>query len=144
MGNLKNEISNLESVINEYVINDIVVEGYDIRLEKDGNLYVEYMENNLNEMYGKYKISDNVLSCYVINTGQDVGNTLYFIKDDGTVGSANTEYGLVDDYKEITVTNDLGYKNIVTILPAVFSNEYTGARGPIFVDISGNIFSDDL
>ena len=41
---------------------------------------------------------------------------------------------------EININRDLGYKNIVTVLPSLFG-ENSGSLGPIFVDINGNMYS---
>ena len=102
---------------------------------------MKYNDVTLNNKYGEYKIADNVLSFYVINTGQDIGNNVYFINQDGTVGSADTEYGI---NSTITINNNLGYKNIVAVVSGSFNYDPTGARGPIFIDINGNIFSENL
>ena len=118
-------------------------EGYEVYLTKEQTLYVKYYNKELNDKYGEYKIADNVLSFNVVPTGQGGGNMLFFINEDGTVGSADTEYGIGTN-NQITVRKDLGYKNIVSVISGVFGNEFTGVRGPIFIDINGNIFSTNL
>lgn len=140
---LKTEFSkyNDNNKNSQYVENDIVPAGYEVYLNSNGSLYVKYNDVTLNNKYGEYKIADNVLSFYVINTGQDIGNNVYFINQDGTVGSADTEYGISNT---ISVKNDIGYKNIVAVVSGSFNYDQTGTRGPIFIDINGNIFSENL
>jgi len=125
----------------KYIENDFVPSGYRVYLNSNGSLYVEYNDATLDNKYGEYKIADNVLSFYVINTGQDVGNMVYFINEDGTVGSADTEFEIDNIIK---VNKDLGYKNIVSVVSGSYSYGITGSNGPIFIDINGNIFSSNL
>lgn len=84
------------------------------------------------------------MSFYAIDYGQDFANALCFIKDDGTVGSAQTEYGAVGPSGKIEIDNDLGYRNIVTIINGIFGGGEGGGHGPIFIDINGKIFSEFL
>lgn len=143
--NFKNELSKYDSNNQsyQYIKNDIVKDGYEIYLEENGSLFVKYFNEELNEKYSNYKISDNVLSFYAINVGQGGGNMLYFINEDGTVGSADTEYG-IGTSNEIVIKKDIGYKNIVSIINSTFSDGFYGVHGPIFIDINGNIFSENL
>ena len=140
--NFKNYISKYDSYNRsyQYVKNNTIPDGYEIYMNENGSLFVKYFNKELNTKYGDYKIADNVLSFYVIAYGQGGGNMLFFINEDGTVGSANTEYGIVNDNK-ITIKKDLGYKNIVCIVSKTVGNEYTGSYQPIFIDINGNIFN---
>ena len=139
--NLKKELSKYD--INNYncqsVTNEIVPDGYEISINEKGCLYVRYFDKELNDKYGKYKIVDNVLNFYVINDGQNFGNMLYFINEDGTVGKADTEYRMNDN---ISVIKDMGYKKIVSIIIGTFGDEFTGYHGPIFIDINGKIYSE--
>lgn len=143
--NLKKQISKYDNNNRnyKYVENDIVEDGYEIYLTKNGELFVNYLNKELNTKYGKYKIADNVLMFYIINCGQDVGNMLYFINEDGTVGMADTEYGISSN-NTIKVEKDIGYKNIVSIVNGGFGSEYSGVNAPIFIDINGNIFAENL
>lgn len=143
--NLKDQISkyNSNNQSYQYINNDIVKGGYVVYLNEKGSLFVKYFDKELNDKYGDYKIADNVLSFYAINVGQDVGNMLYFINEDGTVGSADTEYGIGTN-NQITIKKDIGYRNIVSIVNGIFGDEYSGLHGPIFIDINGNIFSENL
>ena len=143
--NLKDQISkyNSNNQSYQYINNDIVKGGYVVYLNEKGSLFVKYFDKELNDNYGDYKIADNVLSFYAINVGQDVGNMLYFINEDGTVGSADTEYGIGTN-NQITIKKDIGYRNIVSIVNGIFGDEYSGLHGPIFIDINGNIFSENL
>lgn len=143
--NLKSEISRYDSNNKSYqfVNNGIIEDGYKVYLNEKGSLYVNYFNKELSKKYKNYKIADNVLSFYVIETGQGGGNMLYFINEDGTVGSADTEYG-VDYNNRITVNKNIGYRNIVSIINGAFGDGYTGISEPIFIDINGNIFSENL
>jgi len=140
--NLKKQTSNLKSGdhVYQYIENDIIPDGYAVYLDENRSLYVKYYNEDFNNKFGQYKISDNILSFYVINVGQDEGNMLYFINEDGTVGSADTEYGVSNGDQLITVKNDIGYKNIVSIVNGIFGSNESGVHGPIFIDINGNIF----
>lgn len=142
----RKEFSKFDTYNHSYLFlkNEYIPDGYSITLNEMGSLYVVYINSELNRKYGEFKIADNVLSFYSISTGQDSGNTLYFIKDDGTVGSAETEYGAIDSDGTIVIDNDLGYKNIVTIMAGTFGDDFAGGTGPIFVDINGKIFSELL
>ena len=139
--NLKKELSKYDNNNYNYqrVTNEIVPDGYEISINEKGTLYVRYFNKELNDKYGKYKIADNVLSFYVINDGQNFGNMLYFISEDGTVGKASAEYRMNDN---ISVIKDIGYKNIVSIISGTFGDEFTGYHGPIFIDINGKIYSE--
>lgn len=144
--NLKEEFSKFDShnYSSQYISNDFVPEGYTIYLDENRNLFVRYANKEINNKYGNYKIADNVLSFYAINVGQDVGNMIYFINEDGTVGKANTEYGINGNEINFNIEKDIGYKNIVSILNGAFGDGFGGVHGPIFIDINGNIFSQNL
>lgn len=137
--NLKKEISKYNEYAknSQFVISKIIPDGYEVYLNNQQELFVKYYNSELNEKYGEYKISDNVLGFYIIPSGQDVGNSLYFINDDGTVGMSDVEYGI--EMGQISVRKDLGYKNIVSITSGSFSGEMSGIKKPIFIDINGNI-----
>lgn len=143
--NLKKQISKYDSYNKnqQSVLSDIIKNGYEVYINENGSLFVKYNDEILNSKFGEYKISDNVLSFYVISDGQSGGNSVYFINENGTVGKAETEYN-VESSSQITVKKDIGYKNIISIVNGTFGDEYSGAHGPIFIDINGNIFSENL
>lgn len=144
--NLKAQISKIYNENNDGKIfswND----KYSIEMDKNRSLYITYQDANLNKKFGKYKLVDNILGYYVVQTGQGGGNTLYFINENGTVGSADIEYGVIystADVKQIPVKKDLGYKNIVAIVEAGFGVSTSGTSEAIFIDINGNMFSSNL
>ena len=142
--NLKSQFSKYDSNNQSYlyVNSDILSDGYNVYLTENQTLFIKYLNKELNDKYGDYKIADNVLSYHVICTGQGGGNMLYFINENGTVGSADIEYGIGED--GITIKKDIGYKNIVSIISGTFGNGYSGVNGAIFIDINGNIFSENL
>ena len=139
---LKSELSRFNSSDMAYQsVNSSVVGYYAAYLNEKGSLYVKYFNSDLNSKYGDYKIADGVLSFYIVPSGQGGGNVLYFINEDGTVGSADVEYGANSN---ITIKNDLGYKNIVSVVSGGFGMEYSGGYSAIFIDIDGNMFNQNL
>lgn len=117
-------------------VQDSLVGDYIVRLSKDGLLSIEYSNES-----AVRNISDNVLSYYLINTGQDIGKTLFFIKEDGTVSKASIEYGY-SALSNIEIEDNVnGLKDIVTILDGSYSEGLSGSHGPIFIDINGNMYS---
>ncbi len=142
--NLKSQLSKYDdnNLNRQFVNNDNVRYPYTVYLNENGSLFVKYSNDELNNKYGDYKITDNALSFYVIETGNGGMSLLYFINVDGTIGSADVEF--ISDSNQITVKKDLGYKNIVSIVSGSFGDGYSGAQGPIFIDINGNIFSENL
>lgn len=142
--NLKSQLSRYDenNLNRQFVNNDNVRYPYTVYLNENGSLFVKYSNSELNAKYGDYKITDNALSFYVIEIGNGGMSLLYFINGDGTIGSADVEFA--SDSNQITVKKDLGYKNIVSIVSGSFGDGYSGAQGPIFIDINGNIFSENL
>ncbi len=143
--NLKNQFSKYDDNNQNYlyVSSDVVKDGYEVYLTKNQTLFVKYFNKEFNTKYGEYKIADNVLSFYVVASGQGGGNMLYFINEDGTVGSADTEYG-INSNNQIIINKNIGYKNIVSVIGGIFGSEFSGVLGPIFIDINGNIFNENL
>ena len=144
--NLKSQFSKFDSNnhMSQFFNSELISDGYEVYLDEERNLYINYFNDKLNKKYGEYLITSNVLYFNVVSTGQGGGNTLFFINEDGTVGSAEIEYGVHNDESKPDVTKDLGYKDIVAIVGGVFGDGYTGASGPIFIDINGNIYSRNL
>ena len=143
--NLKKQLSKYDSNNKSYQLIDsgVVKDGYEVYLDYQGNLFIKYFDKLLNDKYGEYKIADNVLNFYIINVGQEKGYILYFINEDGTVGSADVEYGIIND-NNITIKKDIGYKDIVSIVSGIFGDGYSGIHAPIFIDINGNVFTDNF
>lgn len=139
---LSDEINNFSdsNYLFQRVDHEMLESVYYVTLNKNKELHIEYSNEELNNVFGNYKISDNVISFYIINDGQAFFNSLYYIKTHGTVGKADVESPNINN-KNITITNDLGLKNIVTILPTAFDSQESGYHGPTFVDINGNIFT---
>lgn len=139
---LSDEINNFgdSNYLSQRVDHEMLQSVYYVTLNKNKELHIEYSNEELNNVFGNYKISDNVISFYIINDGQAFFNNLYYIKTDGTVGKADVESPNINN-KNITIINDLGLKNIITILPTTFDSQESGYHGPTFVDINGNIFA---
>lgn len=117
-------------------VNSEIVGKYSVSLLNNGSLMIHYSNESESRM-----ISNNVLSFYLINTGQNTGKTLFFIKEDGTVSKASIEYGYSAD-SDIKIDDNVNnLKNIVSIIPGSFSEDgVTGVRGPIFIDIYGKMY----
>ena len=141
--NFKNETAKLKNNngIQGFSVESSIVGTYNVSKDANGSLYVEYTDKTLKSKYGKKKIADNVLTATVIPSGQGGGNALYFINQNGTVGTADVEYGAKTN---ITVKADLGYKNVVSILPGVFGIQHSGSNDAIFVDINGKLYSENF
>ena len=141
--NLKESLSKLDNSKRMYqsIRSEFVKGGYSVYIKEDGSLYIQFYDSDLNSKYNQYKLADNVLSFYIINVGQDTFNTIYFINEDGTVSYCNIESDIINN-NDITIKNDLEYKNIVSITSGVFGT-YSGAHGPFFIDIDGNIYSNN-
>lgn len=135
--------SERQSKFNDYTlyrstIESKIIDGsYTVELNKDGQLSIDYHDG-----VGAKVIASNVLNYYLINVGQESGKVLYFVYEDGTVGKAsNIEYNhtTIDDIVVEQNVKDLS--NIVTIVEGSFSdNGMSGSRGPIFIDIDGNMY----
>ena len=138
--NLKSEFSKYDEKNRPYlnIISTIGNGNFIIYLTENRELYIKYYNKDKN---AEHKIADNVLSFNAVTVGKGGGKMLYFINEDGTVGSADIEFGLE---KEITVKKDLGYKNIVSIVGGIFGNEENVINDVIFIDIDGNIYSDSI
>lgn len=83
-------------------------------------------------------IANNVVSYYIVHTGNGGFNSLYYITTEGKVYSANIEIALYNntslDIKEMD-----SVKNIVEV-----KNGNSTAGFPIYVDIDGNIFTPNV
>ena len=133
LDNLKEEVAGFDDYNygEDFICNGMLeIPCYHVYLYKNGELYVD-----------THKISDHVLSYRVAFSGQGGSQNLYFIKEDGKVGSASYEINLANGSDEVTIVEDLGYKNIVNIIGGVFGQENTsGSHDPRFIDIEGHVF----
>lgn len=138
--NLKNEFSKFSSHNRPYLNVQSMMENgdYVVYLTENQELYIKYYKEELKNKFGDYKITDKVIGYNVVPTGNGGGKMLYFINEDGTVGSADIEF---ISSSNIAVKKDLGYKNIVSIVGGIFGLGGGGAYDVIFVDINGRIHS---
>ena len=118
------------SIVNTSVIEKTELGStYLIEIDNKLELKVSSQEANLND----YKIADNVVSYYIIHTGNGGFSTLYYINSSGKVYSANVENAIYNktniETKEIT-----DVKNIIEIKEGSSTSGF-----PLFVDIDGNI-----
>jgi len=106
-------------------------EPYSIAIDKEGILMLSTIEKN-------YKISNNVLKIFLIDVGNGGYKSLYFIKEDGTLNYFCVDC-ILDDGVNVEKSK---YKNIVNVVNSAFGITYSGAYGPIFIDIEGNVLFD--
>ena len=116
--------------------NMIDVKYYDVELNPEGELKVIYYSRD-NSSDSKF-IANDVLSYYIIHYGNGGYKGLYFIYKDGSVGFANIEQAYMNN-EDITIKSIDNVKNIVTIVQGSFSDGLSGHRGPIYIDIDGNM-----
>lgn len=109
---------------------------YSVELSKDGNLTVIFNDDH---SYDSRFIASEVLNYYVISYGNGGFNGLYFIYEDGSVGFSAIESDYLNNI-ELSVSKIEGLKNIVTIVSGSYSDELSGYRGPVYIDIDGNMY----
>ena len=132
--NLKNNLEkNYTERDSETKINSNFVNGdaYTVTINKNGVLSLSTRKDD-------YEISNNVLEMFLVDVGNSGDKTLYFIKDDGTLNSFCVDCVLNEGVKVIQSE----YKNIVNVVNSAFGITYSGAYGPIFIDIEGNVFTE--
>ena len=123
---------------------------YTIKLNSNGNLSLHFGDENLNKKYGTENLAKNVLAAYIIDIGQDDWHCIYFIKEDGTVGSAYVDsvvynkLGVTNDKESIKIKEKIdGLKNIVSILDGGVGLKTSGNKTPLFIDIDGNVYTEN-
>ena len=141
-------LSNLSKSIEKTYINETPNEDYSVstintsRIEKSelGVSYILSIDNKLELKISSqevglndYKIADNVVSYYVIHTGNGGFSTLYYITTTGKVYSANVENAIYNKTSIETKEID-NVKNIVEIKEGSSTSGF-----PLFIDIDGNI-----
>ena len=131
---------------NEFTFSNNVCEigsSYNVILE-DGNLTISYDNEELQKIYGRYYLIAKDVWNFEIGF-DDVGSfkTLYFIKNDGSVGYAEIEYGVIlknevgfNSEKFKIVNNYHNLKNIIDIKEA----SYAGKSHLLATDIDGNVY----
>lgn len=135
---IENKFNMYKLITNSYTLDD----SYSIFINSNKNLFIKYNNEQLNDKYGEYKIADNVIDFYIIPVGNGGGNGLYFIYGDKTVGYADIEYSVLND-KDIEITKKLEYKNIISVIPWLYTDGISGAWGPAFIDDNGTIHKQD-
>lgn len=134
---LKKLKKNLESFYNEndseIRINNNFANGnpYSIVIDKKGTLLMSTRNDN-------YEISNNVLEMFLIDVGNGGYKSLYFIKEDGTLNSFCVDCVLDEGINVKQLEN----KNIVNVVNSAFGITASGAYGPAFIDIEGNVLFD--
>jgi len=116
---------------------------YEVCLNSNGNLSLRFGKEELDKKYGTKSLAKNVISFYIIDIGQDEWHMIYFINEDGTVGSAYVDPVIFNGTGEIEIKNNIsGLKNIVSVLNGGIGLEESGTHTPLFVDIDGKVYHD--
>ncbi len=97
--------------------------------------YIELSKDKILKINDK-KVADNVLEYFVSDNGNGGAKSLYYITTNGELYKVNHEVSLYD--KTDITPKKLLYKNIVSVLSGVLDN----SRGPIFIDIEGNMYTN--
>ena len=139
----KDDLTGEFSYNEQNVSSACVSDGYSAYIKSNGDLYVKFYNSALITKYGDNKLSSGVLSFYVLPSGQGGCNSVYFIKNNGTVSIADVEYAVNQD-KDITVSDNIGnYTDIVSIIGGIAGDSQSGAAHPFYVDVNGNIFGSN-
>ena len=143
--NLKKEVSEYGNTTNSkstYCRFDSENDGrngswYQVSLQSNGNLSLSIGDEELNAKYGTKSLVKNVLAFYIIDVGQDEWHSIYFINEDGTVGSAYVDPVIFNGTGKIEIKKNIStrLKNIVSIINGTTGNGYC----PLFIDIDGNV-----
>ena len=137
LDNLKKDITtkyndNNYNVINGKYYNDTL---YTFSITKDLDLVFTSYDSKFNQ----YKVSDNVLNMFIVETGNGGFKTLYFIKSDGSLNSLAIDS--IADTGKIDVKKE-NKEYIVNVTTGGFDLNESGAYGPIFIDVKGNVFTE--
>jgi len=114
-------------------IGDSFSEEYFFEINKNGDLITG--KAGLSS-FDSNKIDSNVVNMFLIESGQGGDQSLYYLKEDGTLYFFYVPDLLIDNELKIKKTDKM---NVVSVYCAGYSDEYTGSYGPVFVDIEGNI-----
>lgn len=85
--------------------------------------------------YNNYVISENVLNISLVETGNGGYKTLYFIKNDGNLYSFCID--CIAENNILIEKENVSY--IVDVIEGAIDYEFSGANGPIYIDLDGNI-----
>lgn len=136
--NLKKEVSKYGNDANFQIISGDGIKPYNVKLLANGNISVHFEDEETEQKYGTDSLAQKVIAFNIVETGNGGLHTLYFINEDGTVGSADIE--AVGMNKNIKIKSKIGdLKNIVAIISGAGDLETSGAAIPFFVDIDGKI-----
>ena len=103
---------------------------YSVSLSGDGKLVLNEKE-----------VATNVVGFNVVNVGNGGYSNLYFIKDDGTVGTTSIEEVEYLNNGKVKTREIEKLKNIVSIIPGMSAESgYPGACYAYAIDINGNMF----
>ena len=136
LNNLENNIENYNDTDNNLIKinNEIYDYSYTVEINKNKELILNYLSDNRKDKYNNYKISDNVVSMFVVKNNNAGMNFLYYINTNGEIYETNIEDL---DTKELA-SKKLNYKNIIYVTEGFHSDD-SGYSYPIFVNIEGNI-----
>jgi hypothetical protein len=106
--------------------------GYEFTIKKN----LDLVFTTANKKFSDHKISENVLNMFLIDVGNGGYTYLYFIKTDGSLNKMCID--CLNENNTVKVEKE-NKKNIVNITQGLFDYEFSGAPGPIFIDINGNV-----
>lgn len=137
--NLKKEVSRYGNNANFQIISGDGIKPYSVKLLANGNISVHFEDEETEQKYGTDSLVQKVIAFNIVEVGNGGLHTLYFINEDGTVGSADIEVA-VGMNEDIKIKSKIGnLKNIVAIISGAGDLETSGAAIPFFVDIDGKI-----
>lgn len=89
--NLKNEVSKFNNEANFQKISGEKTKSHSVKLSNNGNISVHFDDEEIEQRYGTDSLVEKVIAFNIVEEGNDGLHTLYFINEDGTVGTTNIE-----------------------------------------------------
>lgn len=114
------------------IYNDMYSFQYYLSITKDKELLLNDEE-----------IANDVLTMFVVETGNGGFKSLYYIDKDGKLFVAPVEEYIYNKGTKLDITS-LNYKNIVNVTSGISSPDgRASSYSPIFIDIDGNAFMEE-
>ena len=132
----KNDTISIDGVISNTEVDDI---SYVVDLDNNLDLSITINKNIGDSGIINKKIDSDVIDIFTTTVGQGGLINLYYLKTDGSLYEVNLDNIAMEEKVEIKKENK---KNIVSIKQALFSDGLSGAMGPLFIDIDGNVVED--
>lgn len=149
--NLKKSINNYNKEYYSQIHHETpaIETGYDVYLNNNNDLYIKYYDIDkleLDKKYENYHLASNVLSYFLVETGNGGLYTLYFTTEDGHVGSVDIESALKNNggTGQLVVKENIGgLKDIVNIISIVQNVNASSSYDVVFIDINGNFYKNN-